>query len=881
MQPRTIPDTKLHMPRTLQHKKKIIALLILTLQTVFLFMTPMSFAFAQEGSWTNTGPVGSSTSSGANAPTLWDMVKHPIDTATAAASGVVGEVADATIGNVLKGVGYLFFQVGGKFLQVMALGLDMSIDKTIDSSMYKGLSAIQVGWTAIRDISNMFFIFVLLYIAIQTILGMADGKTKRMVAHLIIAALLINFSLFATQVVVDAGNMLTVGFWSNIKTTQASGTTGGFAPVVMEGLKIQTAFNGGQGSNTDKAKIYFGGAIVMFIAGYVLLAGAIMMIVRTVTLIILMIVSPFAFLGFALPTGGGFAKKWLDELIGATFVAPAFVMMLYLNMIIIRSLDITNLGAAGGSGFAAVFAGDVSNFAIIYNFLVVIILLLASLKVANSISKDAGSSAGAWAKKAIGYGGAAGFGGAAWGLRKSVGNGASKLKNNEAIQKAAQQTGMKGMMARTALRTSNAAARSSFDVRNAPGMKSAGASALAGYTGVKFGSAGGAGGELAQRQAKDQAIIKKAEELFPNNPIAQQNYIANATKTLPSSNIFTQKGRAEAKDAWGKAITDKKLPSRLDQKPGAFANKEDKVLSDKKKTLEVEQKTKEAKEKLTTEPAKYDALKTQLDTLKATGASTADIQAGEVALAASVDEMTKALRTVGSKHISELTLDNSADGMKNRALLKSEAFNKAAGGEHWKAIENREDVDKAFLGEMRESGLKNGNKRSQEYLVRQMRNEDSRFYVDNKAAVKSQLASYSEDATHSKKIADYEMIMGGGTALDPAQQADFDSSRSAILSQRNPHRKAIATRLGYMTPEQVADLEPSDLTNSAVAQGLTPSMIQEMIKGEKTNLKYGKDFFANLKKEIDSNPNANRASKLFVERAAQTKDSPFNPAYGV
>ncbi len=465
------------MFQSLSFKKKIVTALIIGAQFFVPLLAPINVAFA-DTAFANAGAPGGTVSSSANVPssTLTDIVKAPLNWASSlvskAASATVGGVADATLGNALKFVAWLFFEAAGKFLQVMAYILDMSIDKTIDSGMYKNLNAINVGWTAIRDITNMFFIFVLLYISILTILGISSSNAKRWVAHLIIAALLINFSLFMTQVVVDAGNMLTVGFWSNIKTTNGSGTnTGGFAPVVMEALKLQTIFNGGEGDNVTKAKIYFGGAIVMFIAGYVLLAGAIMMIVRTVTLIILMIASPFAFLGFALPKGGGFAHKWLDSLLGSTFVAPVFVMMLYINMIIIRSLDIQALGGAGGSQFAAVMAGDVNNFAIVYNFLVVIILLLASLYVAKSVSSDIGGKAGGYAKTALGYGGGLGIAGvgiAGSRVGRQIGGSTGRMvQNSKKVDEwAKSKNWMVRNIATTAKRTGGAMAKGTWDVRN-------------------------------------------------------------------------------------------------------------------------------------------------------------------------------------------------------------------------------------------------------------------------------------------------------------------------------------------------------------------------------------------------------------------------------
>jgi hypothetical protein len=133
----------------------------------------------------------------------------------------------------------LIFKLVGVFFVSMAYILDVAIASTISNVPYQ-ISTISIGWTAVRDLSNMFFIFVLLFIAIQTILGLAGGSAKRWLSHVIIAALLINFSLFLTGVVIDAGNVLAMGFWDKMKTTQAGVTGNSVSMQLMQGLKLQT-----------------------------------------------------------------------------------------------------------------------------------------------------------------------------------------------------------------------------------------------------------------------------------------------------------------------------------------------------------------------------------------------------------------------------------------------------------------------------------------------------------------------------------------------------------------------------------------------------------------------------------------------------------------
>src|SRR3989338_4333342 len=181
--------------------------------------------------------------------TFWDntknLVVNPRDQIGRAASIVgsgVAELLGELVTKALEGLSWVILQVAGFFLQITAAIMELAIVMTIQMDLSK-LAVVTVGWTAVRDFANMFFIFALLYIAIQTILGLAGGGAKRVLAHVIIAALLINFSLFATKVVIDSGNILAVTIWDKIQTQQGSTMQHGAAPKILGGLDLQTVFS--------------------------------------------------------------------------------------------------------------------------------------------------------------------------------------------------------------------------------------------------------------------------------------------------------------------------------------------------------------------------------------------------------------------------------------------------------------------------------------------------------------------------------------------------------------------------------------------------------------------------------------------------------------
>ncbi len=848
---------------------------------------------------------------------------------------LLGAVADKLL-DALVWLCSFIFTVAGIFMEGMGYLLDASITYTINSDIYKAVSAIQVGWAAVRDLSNMFFIFVLLYIAILTILGSAGSSTKRWVAHLIIAALLINFSLFITQVVVDAGNVLALGFWNKLTITvnnkagvPVSGPSA--SSYFMEGFRIQTVFDPTKGGTTpenitkEKDKqmmMYLGGAAVEFVAGYVFLAGAIMMIIRSVTLMILMIASPFAFLGFALPKGGGFANQWLDKLIGATFMAPAFCFMLYIDSLIIRGTNVADgseimkSSGADTAKFALALQGAVSSFPIIYNFVLMIILLLASLTIAQKVSGGVGSSASGFAKKALGAGGGFVAATGAIGLRNSIGRASNSLRSNEKIQKQAQMVGLRGAMARTQLRMANVGAKASFDARNTSTMRG-----LGGVTGVNLGAAGGAGGFTASRQKADQDAVKRAEELFPNNPVAQQNYIRNSTRGVvgtvtETSKIFntqSQINKAANEKFPGntpEAIKNREEyvrnntygagKSRFDEKPGEFTRKEDKVLEDAKKKLNADAKKKDAVAALKRQPVEFNALKQKVTDLEAEktrleaeknkgplreedvnklAQTEKDLGDTNKALKDSIEALADNLKKVGTKHFAEMDVDPSTpEGKRNRDFINSEMFNKYAPPEYAKALESNEEISRDDLKEFRESGLANGSERMKDYYKKQMRNEDSRHYEDHKEKVKEELSDLTNDTAHQNDVAEVDRFS------DPTYVGPVSPAQEATKARVKARHKDLATRIGYMAPDDVAKLDQKTLESSSVISTLTPRMLQEIGKREKDYPgSFNKEFFEDIAKRIKLDPNADAKSLAYIEKveANNSKDSPFAAKYWI
>jgi len=95
---------------------------------------------------------------------------------------------------------YIALMAGGIFNASIGFSLSGESFPTDKDSM------IAVGWKMVRDMLNLFFIFILLYTAISTILQYGN-TAKNAIVKIIIAAVLINFSLMMTKMIMSTTYM--------------------------------------------------------------------------------------------------------------------------------------------------------------------------------------------------------------------------------------------------------------------------------------------------------------------------------------------------------------------------------------------------------------------------------------------------------------------------------------------------------------------------------------------------------------------------------------------------------------------------------------------------------------------------------------------------
>lgn len=427
---------------------------------------------------------------------------------------------------------------------------DITFDYSVDSESYK-TPFVSEGWKIVRDLSNIFFIFILLYIAFAMILGLENVKAKEMMVNVVIIGLLINFSLFFTKVVIDSSNILARVFYNSeaIKEKTAGNTKatiGGFSlgqkdndeislssgivsqanpqNIVRHATKIgKLQDQGNTTGEASEASLGAGGfllvtilAILINLVGiFVFVSVALVFIARVIGLWLAMIFAPFAFLSYIVPALSSIKmvgwKSWWSDLIALSFVAPLFMFMLYLIILFL-----------GGKTF-----GDLINvnedgpkFIIktIMAFGFVMVLLMTAKKLAKEYSGELGKSVTGLVTTGAAFIAGGAIGATAIAGRGTIGRLGSAVSNSDRLKRAEAAGGPVGFAAQKLRNIGKSAGSGSMDVR---GIKIAGKSLSdKEFAGSSIGEAKEGGFEK-MKEMKIKERVERSKELegaiAPNN----------------------------------------------------------------------------------------------------------------------------------------------------------------------------------------------------------------------------------------------------------------------------------------------------------------------------------------------------------------------------
>lgn len=291
-------------------------------------------------------------------------------------TGLGANALDYAVAEYVIGMGE-WFTKGGEGTK-----LSMAIDQT---------------WSVVRDLMNIAFVFGLIYIGMKLIFNLSNqtGQIKRTLGLIIIAALLVNFSLFFAKFVIDIANITAAEIYNQSTPTIQTVSTGGVSTrkgTISEGFAHLMGIQGFFDGSTKSIEAIYGeeglslmyvltGVVFLFIAAFVFAAGFLLLIARFVALVFLMVISPVAFGALAFPQTQKYALEWWHRLFSQAFFAPAFLFLAYVSLRVIEGMGIGN----GAAPFAQVATGSTLDVSVVVAFAIASAFLIGSLFLAKQL----------------------------------------------------------------------------------------------------------------------------------------------------------------------------------------------------------------------------------------------------------------------------------------------------------------------------------------------------------------------------------------------------------------------------------------------------------------------------------------------------------------
>ncbi|MBI4652952.1 hypothetical protein HY750_01740 [Candidatus Kuenenbacteria bacterium] len=227
-----------------------------------------------------------------------------------AAAGLLGFIFGDLGARVLGCVSIVLYGIIGLLAKLLIVIIQILIAVSSYNDFINA-PAITEGWAIIRDVANMFFVIVLLIIAISTILGIETYNYKKLLPKLLLMAILINFSKMICGLLIDLSQVVMMTFVDGYKEAAAGNMASAFQldQILSWGFKTQEA------KEANMSYLEIMGALLLalvlvIVAISVTLGTILIFLIRIIMIWFLVVLSPLAYLLSAFPGGAKYAQQW-------------------------------------------------------------------------------------------------------------------------------------------------------------------------------------------------------------------------------------------------------------------------------------------------------------------------------------------------------------------------------------------------------------------------------------------------------------------------------------------------------------------------------------------------------------------------------------------
>lgn len=329
----------------------------------------------------------------ANAQIL-DILMNPLD------------AAETGIAMLISVVAYAITFILGKLL----VGVIVVLVGVLQYNNFINESVVVIGWAIVRDFMNLFFVVALMIIAFATVFRIQAYHYKSMLPKLVIAAIVVNFSKVITGALIDVSQVLMLTFVHSFQAIAAGNMAElfGIDKLLSFGSTFAAIQSGATGLPSIMVSLVLA-IILLWVALVVVLIMIVVLVVRIVMLWILTIFSPVAWVAPLLPGGAQYASQWWSELSRHLITGVIMAFLLWLTFASLQiggalTGEVPDVGDRDKSGVSQGVSSEESEFAFaaseigtyegMFTFIVSIVMLIASLGVAQQMGGAAGGVVG-------------------------------------------------------------------------------------------------------------------------------------------------------------------------------------------------------------------------------------------------------------------------------------------------------------------------------------------------------------------------------------------------------------------------------------------------------------------------------------------------------
>ncbi len=276
--------------------------------------------------------------------------------------------------------------IGGLISVVIKLLIDVAQYNDFISS-----PVVNIGWVVIRDICNMLFVLIMIFIAFATVLKIEKYSYTKLLGAVFMAAILVNFSKLICGVIIDFSQVIMLTF-VNAFSAAAGGNI-----INMLGLNtlLTASKTPGAVSAANQVGALILGLVLSVVALFAIFTMLVILLYRIIHLWFLIMMSPLAFIKNALPINiPGIGGNWGEDFGKEVVVGPLLAFFIWVSLSVVQqgaellpkvAIDDTQISAT---------TSVIANSQNLLAYIVGIFLLFTSITEAQKLSQYGGAFAG-------------------------------------------------------------------------------------------------------------------------------------------------------------------------------------------------------------------------------------------------------------------------------------------------------------------------------------------------------------------------------------------------------------------------------------------------------------------------------------------------------